>query len=62
MSKTNYEQLANYLLDTLLEVYNPNEVLSILIGGDVDKETLIDLGFDIDDIETAINRNNMEVL
>lgn len=50
MNKLNYEQLANYLLDTLLEVYEIGEVLKILIGGGCETDLLLELGFDIDDI------------
>jgi len=48
--KHNYEQLANLLLDELLEVYDLHEVLKILIGGEFETELLLELGFYIDDI------------
>ena len=51
MSKFNYENLANYLLDSLLDVYNLYEVLKILIGGEFETALLLELGFSIDDIE-----------
>jgi hypothetical protein len=50
MKKFNYEQLANYLLDSLLDIYEVGEVLKILIGGDFETELLLELGFKIDDI------------
>ena len=51
MNKFNYENLANYLLDSLLDVYNLYEVLKILIGGEFETDLLLELGFKIDDIE-----------
>lgn len=51
MKKFNYENLANYLLDSLLDVYNLYEVLKILIGGEFETDLLLELGFSIDDIE-----------
>ena len=51
MSKFNYENLANYLLDSLLDVYNLYEVLKILIYGEFETDLLLELGFSIDDIE-----------
>jgi hypothetical protein len=51
MKKFNYEELANYLLDSLLDVYNLYEVLKILIGGEFETDFLLELGFSIDDIE-----------
>jgi hypothetical protein len=51
MKKFNYEALANYLLDSLLDVYNLYEVLKILIGGEFETDFLLELGFSIDDIE-----------
>jgi hypothetical protein len=51
MEKFNYEALANYLLDSLLDVYNLYEVLKILIGGEFETDFLLELGFSIDDIE-----------
>jgi hypothetical protein len=51
MKKFNYEQLANYLLDTLLDIYEINEVLKILIGADFETDFLLELRFSIDDIE-----------
>jgi|688.fasta_scaffold693681_4 hypothetical protein len=50
MKKFNYENLANYLLDSLLDVYDLWEVLKILIGGEFETELLLELGFSIDDI------------
>jgi len=50
MKKFNYEALANYLLDTLLDIYEINEVLKILIGADFETDFLLELGFSIDDI------------
>ena len=50
MKKFNYENLANYLLDSLLDIYEVGEVLKILIGGDFETELLLELGFKIDDI------------
>jgi hypothetical protein len=51
MNKFNYKNLANYLLDSLLDVYNLYEVLKILIGGEFETAFLLELGFSIDDIE-----------
>jgi hypothetical protein len=50
MKKFNYKNLANYLLDSLLDVYEIGEVLKILIGGDFETDLLLELGFKIDDI------------
>jgi hypothetical protein len=50
MKKFNYENLANYLLDSLLDVYDLWDVLKILIGGEFETELLLELGFSIDDI------------
>jgi hypothetical protein len=50
MKKFNYKNLANYLLDSLLDVYELGEVLKILIGGEFETELLLELGFKIDDI------------
>jgi hypothetical protein len=50
MKKFNYENLANTLLDELLEVYDIYGVLKILIGGEFETELLLELGFEIDDI------------
>jgi hypothetical protein len=50
MKKFNYKNLANYLLDSLLDVYDLWEVLKILIGGEFETELLLELGFSIDDI------------
>jgi hypothetical protein len=50
MKKFNYKNLANYLLDSLLDIYEVGEVLKILIGGDFETELLLELGFKIDDI------------
>ena len=50
MKKFNYENLANYLLDSLLDVYEIGEVLKILIGGEFETDLLLELGFKIDDI------------
>jgi hypothetical protein len=50
MKKFNYEQLANYLLDSLLDIYEVGEVLKILIGGEFETDLLLELGFKIDDI------------
>lgn len=51
MNKFNYKNLANYLLDSLLDVYDLYEVLKILIGGEFETAFLLELGFSIDDIE-----------
>jgi hypothetical protein len=50
MKKFNYKNLANYLLDSLLDVYDLWDVLKILIGGEFETELLLELGFSIDDI------------
>jgi hypothetical protein len=50
MKKFNYKNLANYLLDSLLDIYDLWEVLKILIGGEFETELLLELGFSIDDI------------
>ena len=50
MKKFNYKNLSNYLLDSLLDVYEIGEVLKILIGGDFETDLLLELGFKIDDI------------
>lgn len=50
MNKFNYKRLANYLLDSLLDIYEIGEVLKILIGGEFETELLLELGFNIDDI------------
>jgi len=50
MKKFNYKNLANYLLDSLLDIYEVGEVLKILIGGDFETELLLELGFDIYEI------------
>jgi hypothetical protein len=50
MKKFNYKNLANYLLDSLLDVYEIGEVLKILIGGEFETDLLLELGFKIDDI------------
>jgi hypothetical protein len=50
MKKFNYENLANYLLDSLLDVYDLWDVLKILIGGEFETKLLLELGFSIDDI------------
>ena len=47
----NYEGLANYLLNILLEEHEPFEVLQDLIYGDIETALLLELGFSIDDIE-----------
>jgi hypothetical protein len=49
--KHNYEQLANLLLDELLEIYESAEVLKILIGSDFETNLLLELGFDIYEID-----------
>jgi hypothetical protein len=51
MNKFNYENLANYLLDTLLDIYELNEVLKILINAEFETDLLLELRFKIDDIE-----------
>jgi hypothetical protein len=51
MKKFNYENLANYLLDTLLDIYELNEVLKILINAEFETDLLLELRFKIDDIE-----------
>jgi len=51
MSKFNYEKLANYLLDCLFDIYEPHEVLKILIYGEYETDLLLELGFKVDDIE-----------
>jgi hypothetical protein len=50
MKKFNYKNLANYLLDSLLDIYEVGEVLKILIGGEFETDLLLELGFKIDDI------------
>jgi hypothetical protein len=50
MKKFNYENLANYLLDTLLDIYELNEVLKILINAEFETDLLLELRFSIDDI------------
>jgi hypothetical protein len=50
MKKFDYYNLANCLLDELLEVYESGEVLKILIGKDFETELLLELGFDIYEI------------
>lgn len=51
MNKFNYENLANYLLDELLDIYDLHEVLKILIGGEFETDFLLELGFSIEDID-----------
>lgn len=51
MNKFNYENLANYLLDELLDIYDLYEVLKILIGGEFETDFLLELGFNIEDID-----------
>ena len=51
MKKFNYKALANKLLDELLEIYESAEVLKILIGSDFETNLLLELGFDIYEID-----------
>jgi hypothetical protein len=51
MKKFNYKNLANYLLDSLLDIYEVGEVLKILIGGEFETDLLLELGFDIYEID-----------
>jgi hypothetical protein len=51
MKAFNYKALANYLLDCLFDIYEPHELLKILIYGEFETDLLLELGFSIDDIE-----------
>jgi hypothetical protein len=51
MKKFNYKALANKLLDELLEIYESAEVLKILISSDFETNLLLELGFDIYEID-----------
>jgi hypothetical protein len=51
MNKFNYENLAIYLLNILLEEHEPFDVLQDLIYGGIETDLLLELMFSIDDIE-----------
>lgn len=55
MNDLKYKAIAIYLIDTLCEIYNPNTVINMLVNSNVKRETLIDMGFSLDDIQTATN-------
>jgi len=50
MKTFNYKALANYLLDYLFENHELYEVLKILIYGEFKTDLLLELGFNIEDI------------
>lgn len=58
--KLNYEQLANLLLNYILENLNMDglEIVELLLEGGFTNDDLFKLGFDNDDIELAQERIN----
>lgn len=51
--KFDYKDLANYLLDCLFDVYEPHELLKMLVRATYENDFLEELGFDYDDIEAT---------
>ena len=49
-----YEQLANNLLDYLVELHRPDKVCMILVHYGYGREELLELGFDTEDVDKAL--------
>lgn len=49
-----YKDLANYLFDCLYDIYEPHDLLKMLVRAKYQNELLEELGFKLDDIIETI--------
>jgi hypothetical protein len=53
-SKIDYKQLSDFLLNHHCETYSPNETIELLLRFHYSVEDLVELHFDIDDINNVM--------
>jgi hypothetical protein len=59
-TKKDLEKLANELLDLLLIMLTPNEIIKYLLNQDFSKDHLLELGFDEESIDELIQAKQDE--
>jgi len=55
MGLNDYKVLANYLLDSFIDTYGLKGSVEFLMGYGFDKEELLELGFELETIESVVN-------